>query len=285
LNIRFVLGDCRDKESLRPAVRGMDCVFHLAGVIRALDWPAYYDANTRGTQNLAEACLEENPALRKFVFVSSISALGSSPPGKALSEDDECHPTTDYGRSKLLAERIILGLADRLPLTIIRPTNVIGPRQQELFASIKLIAKRIKPLIGTGKPQTSLVSVEDLVRAILLAAESPESRGKTYLVTDGRAYAWRDIVEAVAEALGPRRIFLKIPYPIQYAVAAFSELGARFTKTRPRLIRSHIRATRKDCSIYDGSKIERELGFKPRFDMGESIRRTVAWYRKEGMIL
>ncbi|MCX6562277.1 MAG: NAD-dependent epimerase/dehydratase family protein [Candidatus Aminicenantes bacterium] len=284
LNVRLVVGDGRDKESLRPAVRGMDCVFHLAGVINAVDWPTYFEANTLGTQNLIEACLEENPRLRKFVFISSISALGPSPCGTALREEDECRPVSDYGRSKLMAEKIVLGLADRLPVTIIRPSNIIGPRQKELFESIKLLAKRIKPLIGTGGPQTSLAGVEDLVRAFILAADSPKSRGQIYLVTDGHAYAWRDITEAVAEALGPRRLYLKIPYPVQYVLAAVSELGARLGRTTPRLTRSNIRATRKYCWIYDGSKIERELGFKPAFNMKETVRRTVEWYRKEGMI-
>lgn len=284
LNVRFVVGDVREKDSLRPAVRGMDVVFHLAGVINAVDWTTYFEANTQGTRNLIEACLEENPQLRKFVFVSSISALGPSPCGKALREEDECRPVSDYGRSKLMAEKIVLGLADRLPVTIIRPSNIIGPRQKELFESIKLLAKRIKPLIGTGEPQTSLAGVDDLVRAIILAADSPNSRGKIYLVTDGRAYAWRDITEAVAEALGPRPLYLKVPYPVQYALAAVVELGARFRKRRPLLTRSNVRATRKYCWIYDGSKIERELGFKPELNMKETVRRTVEWYQKAGLI-
>ena len=284
LNVRFVAGDVRDKESLRPAVRGLDWVFHLAGIITAGDWKTYYDANTLGTQNLVEACLEENPGLRKFVFVSSISALGPSPDGRALDEEAECRPVSDYGRSKLLAEKIVLGSADRLPITIIRPSNIIGLRQRELFESIRLLAKGIKPLVGTGKPQTSLSSVEDLVRAVLLAAEDPKSRGQVYLVTDGQAYAWRDITEAVADALGTRRLYLKVPYPVQYALAAVCEFGARLGRTTPRLIRSHVRATREYCWIYDGSKIGRELGFTPALGMKETVRRTVEWYRKEGMI-
>ena len=88
----------------------------------------------------------------------------------------------------------------------------------------------------------------------------------------------------MAEALGPRRLYLKIPYPVQYALAAAAELGARFSKTPPLLTRSNIHATRKYCWVYDGSKIERELGFKPELDMKETVRRTVEWYRKAGMI-
>jgi len=284
LNVRFVLGDCRDKESLRPAVRGMDYVFHLAGVINALDWKTYFETNTQGTQNLLEACLEENPRLQKFVFVSSISACGPSPRGTALREDDDCRPVSDYGRSKLRAEQIVLGSTDRLPLTIIRPPNVIGPRQKELFEFIKLLHKGIKPLIGTGEPQTSLASVDDIVKAIILTAVHPRSCGQIYFVTDGRAYSWRDIAGTVAESLGPRRFYLKIPYAVQYVLAALFEIGSTMKRTSPLFTRQNISATRKYCWIYDSSKITNELGFKPSLEMEETIRKTVAWYKKEGMI-
>jgi len=282
--VGFAVGDVRDLESLRPAVRGMDRIFHLAGVINASSWAAYHEANTVGTQNLIGACLEENPGLEKFVFVSSISALGPSPPGKALDETAECRPVSDYGRSKRLAEQAVLEAAGRLPVTILRPANILGPRQSELFESIKLLSRGIKPLVGRVESRTSVAAVEDLVRAIVLAADDPRSRGQIYLVTDGCSYSWRELTDAVAFALGPRRRYLKIPFPVQYAVAAGSELGARLKRTTPRLTRSNVTAPRKFDWVYDGSKIGRELGFVPEHDMADAVRRTVEWYRTRGMI-
>lgn len=281
-SVRMVIGDTRDKESLRQAVRGQDVVFHLAGVITAPDRKTYHDINAIGTLNLVEACLDENPALRKFVYVSSISAAGPSPRGTALREEDECKPVSDYGRSKREAEVFVLERGDRLAVTIVRPPNVIGPRQKELADSIGLIRKRILPLVGTGEPQTSLAAVGDVVAALILAAEKPESRGQIYFVTDGRAHSWREITRTVVEALGMRGPLLKVPYGIQYLAAGAVEAVAWIRGKTPALSRALVRDARKYYWIYDSSKIERELGFKPSFDVSESIRQAVALVRERG---
>ncbi len=278
--VRLVEGEVRDKESLRPAVRGQDVVFHLAGVISAPDRKTYNATNAVGTLNLLEACLEENPGLGKFVHVSSISAAGPSPAGGLLREDDACRPISDYGRSKREAEVLVLERGDRLAVTIVRPPNVIGPRQKELSDSIRLIRNRILPLVGTGKPQTSLAAVGDVVAALILAAERPESRGQIYYVTDGRAHSWREITRTIVDALGMRGPFLRIPYGVQVIAAAAAEAAARVRRKTPALSRSNVKASRKYCWIYDSSKIERELGFRPSGDVGESIRQAVAHVRK-----
>lgn len=275
-SVGMVIGDTRDKESLRQAVRGQEVVFHLAGAINAPDLKTYHEINAVGTLNLVEACLEENPALRKFVHVSSISAAGPSPSGTALREEDECRPISDYGRSKREAEVFILERGDRLAATIIRPPNVIGPRQKELADSIRLIRKRILPLVGTGETQTSLAAVGDVVAALILAAEKPESRGQIYFVTDGRAHSWREITRTVVEALGMRGPFLKVPYGVQYAVAAAIEAVARIRRKTPALSRAIVKDSRRYFWVYDSSKIERELGFRPSFEVTESIRQAVA---------
>jgi len=284
LNVKLVEGDCRDKGSLRNAVRGMQVIFHLAAVIDALNWEIYYEANTKGTQNLIECCLEEAPGIKRFVFVSSISACGPSDPGRRMTEDDPCRPNSGYGRSKCLAEEIVLGYKDRLPVSIIRPPNVLGPRQKELFESMKLIRKRIQPIIGSGEPQTSLAGVDDVVKALILAAEKDESRGRVYFVTDGRDYAWGEITNTIAELLGVKKILIKVPYGPQYLIAWASEMAGRMRGKTPLVSRQHVVAARKCYWLYDGSKIERELGFRASMDMRGALKKTVDWYRGQGLL-
>jgi nucleoside-diphosphate-sugar epimerase len=279
LPIRRVIGDTRDRASLDAVVKDTDVVFHLAGVIDAPDPAAYFAVNTQGTRNLIEACLASAPGLWKFVFVSSISAAGPSPCGTALNEDDASRPISDYGRSKLAAEEVVLGAGDRLPVTVIRPPNVLGPGQKELADAIRLIRRRIKPTIGSAEARTSVVSVSDVVRALILAAEDPRSRGRIYYVTDGHAYSWREITDAVAESLGVRRFYLPVPYAFQVAIAAVAEAASRLRGTKPLVSREHIDATRK-CWVYDGSRIRRELGFVPETDMPAAVRAAVAWSRE-----
>jgi len=280
LAVDRVIGDVRDRASLDVAVKGQDVVFHLAGTISAPKREAYIEVNTEGTRNLVEACLGAAPGPRKFVFVSSISAAGPSPCGTALNEDDAPHPVSDYGRSKIAAEEIVLAARDRLSVTIIRPPNVLGPGQKEIMDAIRLIGRRIKPLLGTKETRTSIISVADLVRALILAAEDPRSGGRTYYVTDGRDYTWREIADAVAEALGVRRFYLPVPYAAQYALAAAAEAAARLHRTKPLLTREHTAAARRWCWVFDGSRIRRELGFAPEMDMRAAVGAAVAWYRE-----
>ncbi len=282
LGLRFAIGDCRDKASLRKAVEGVELVFHLAAVINAPDRDAYYQTNFVGTRNLLEACAEGSPRLRKFVFVSSISAAGPSPRGKVLNESDPPRPISDYGRSKLLAEEAVWKFGGRLPAVIVRPPNVLGARQKELLMSIRLIKRRILPVVGTGEPQTSLCYVGDAVDALILAGESDGSTGKTYFLSDPRPYAWREITAAIAETLGIGFFVFRVPFALQMLAAAGSKISARLTGRSPALSRESVKASRKYFWIYDGSKISRELGFLPKTGLREAVRKTIEWHRERG---
>jgi nucleoside-diphosphate-sugar epimerase len=280
--VEFVPGDLGDAASLVPAVKGRDYVFHLAGIIQAVDGPAFEAANALGTRNLVDACLQAAPAIKKFVFVSSIAAAGPSPPGRTLTEADEPRPVSAYGRSKLAAERIVMEAGTRMPVTIVRPPNVLGPGSKELIRAIGLLRKRLVPALGDDRPRTSLVDVDDLVEALLLAAENPQSAGRTYFVTDGRAYAWPEITAAVAEKLGVKRLTVKVPFAVQMLAAWLAETAARLNRKPPLLTREIVRAGRDYFWLYDGSKIERDLGFRAKFGMRDSVRRAVNAVRAVG---
>ena len=282
LPVELVVGDLGDAASLARAVSGRGHVFHLAGVIQAVDEPAFDAANARGTRNLVDACLRAAPGLERFVFVSSIAAAGPNTPGKPMAEDDEPRPISAYGRSKLAAERIVLEAGGRIQVTVVRPPNVLGPGSKELNRVIGLLRKRLVPDVGDDRPRTSLVDVDDLVEALLLAAGHPRSAGQTYFVTDGRAYAWPEIAAAIAEELGVRRFRVRIPFGAQMLAARLAEAAARLTGRPPLLTREIVRAGRDYSWVYDGSKIGRARGFRPKYGMRESVRRAVDTVRMAG---
>jgi nucleoside-diphosphate-sugar epimerase len=282
LKVDLAMGDCRDKSSLGPAVEGVDYVFHLAGVINALSFEEYFETNVVGTKNLLEATVARNPGLKKFVHVSSISAAGPSPKGRALDEEDPCFPVTDYGRTKLASEEAVQSFARHFPHVIIRPPNVIGPRQRELREAVRLMRRRIRPAFRAAGPQTSLCYVGDVVEALILAAERPEADGRTYFLAFPKPYSWAEVTEEIRKTLGIRFFFLKIPYPVQWLAALVAEAAARLSRKNPRLTRRSVAAARKYDWIYDGARIRKELGFVPRTNLEESIRKTVAWNDANG---
>ncbi|MCX6556429.1 MAG: NAD-dependent epimerase/dehydratase family protein [Candidatus Aminicenantes bacterium] len=276
LPLHLVEGDCRERGSLRAAVSGADYVFHLAGAISAPDRKTYFDINAGGTKNLVDACLEWNPSLRRLVHVSSIAVVGPSPAGRSLDETAECRPVSDYGRSKLEAEGAVRGAGQTLPWVIVRPPNVLGPRQKELEESIGLLRLRIRPLVGRKRSRTSIIGVWDLVRALLLVAGDDRAVRRTYFVTDGTPVSWRDITAAVARAAGVRGLYLPVPFPVQYAAAAAAEWIARWRRRTPPFTREHVASARKYDWVYDAGAILGDLGFCGEMDLASVAARTVA---------
>ncbi|HOW86320.1 MAG TPA: NAD-dependent epimerase/dehydratase family protein [Candidatus Aminicenantes bacterium] len=275
LPVRLAVGDLRDPGSLDAALAGREVVFHAAAVLQAVDDGAFDAANAQGTRHLVQACLRAEPAPARLVLVSSIAAGGPNRTDRPGLESDEPRPVSAYGRSKLAAERAVLEASGRLPAVIVRPPNVIGPGSKELERTLGLLRRRIVPAVGDERPRTSLVDVDDLVEALLLAAADPRAVGQTYYVTDGRAYAWPEIIAAAAAELGLGRLRLRVPYGAQMAFAALAESAARLTGRPPALTREIVRSGREYFWVYDGSKIVRELGFQPRYGMQDSVRRMV----------
>ena len=284
LPVRLVEADYRDCRSLAEAVKDIQWVFHLAGLITAPDWESYYAANCLSTQNLIDACLASDSRIERFIYVSSISATGPSPHGRMLNETDECRPVSDYGRSKLLAEGLVLSRGRQIPATIIRPPNVIGPRQKELYQVMRLLKKRIFPLLGRQEPQTSICFVSDLVEAMILAAAKPAAIGQIYFVTDPRPYSWHEIIRTVATAMGLGRLLVPVPFFLQYGLAWVVEAGARLLKKPAPISRQNLLATRDQYWIYDGDKICRQLGFKTATGLTEAMQHTVGFYRDRGLL-
>jgi nucleoside-diphosphate-sugar epimerase len=278
-SIRLAVGDVTEAASLDSALRGRDHIFHLAAVVQAADERVYEAVNVAGTRHLVDAALRAGPEVKRFILVSSIAAAGPSGPDRPGTEDDETRPVTAYGRSKLAAERAVRQAAGRLPVTIIRPPNVIGPGSPELERAMDLLRLRIVPAIGDGRPRTSLIDVDDLVDALILAAGDPRAVGRTYYVTDGRDYAWTEITEALAEEFAVGRFRIRVPFAVQILAAGVTEAAARLTGRPPALTRDIVRAGRNFFWLYDGSRIGAELGYRPATSMRESIRRAVEAYR------
>lgn len=276
LSVTLVPGDFGDPDSLVAAASGRDRVFHVAGLVQAAGEAAFETANAAGTRHLVEACLRAVPIPGRFVFVSSVAAAGPSGPDRPRVETDPPRPVSAYGRSKLAAEEAVRAAADRLPAAIVRPPNVLGPGSKEIEAAIGLLRLRLSPSVGDARPRTSLVDVDDLVEALILASEHPLAVGRTYFVTDGGAYAWPEIVEALADEAGVGRFRIRVPYGVQLVAAGLAEAVSRATGRPPRLTRDIVRAGRDHFWLYDGSGIVRELGFRPRRTMRDAVRRAIA---------
>lgn len=284
LALEIVTGDINDKPSLQKAVRGVDSIFHVAGITKARNRSEFDRINFEGTQNLLEAAHQFNPDIRRFVLVSSLAAAGPSLNGHPVTELDTPHPISNYGQSKLKAEEAVRRYRDRLPVTIVRPPAVFGPRDKDIFEIFKYANKGWRLRLGGGPRFTSIVYVKDLIAGLLLAAKKEEAIGQTYFMCNDDFYAIHDLEDNIAEILGKKLRTLTLPLPLAYLVALGFEGVGKLTGRAQLLNLDKFQELKATHWICDNRKTRNELGFSTNFELKEAFKETADWYHKNGWL-
>jgi nucleoside-diphosphate-sugar epimerase len=280
--IEVVEGDVTDPRTLEEAVRGVDVVFHLVGLIHPSRIRQLYEVNSIGTSNMLEA--SARGGVRRFVFISSNSVAGTNPdPRRLMTEDDPPRPYLNYGRSKYRAEQSVAEFhrSGRLETVILRPCWYYGPNQPERQTTFFRMIKKGNPILfGSGETLRSMSYVDNTCRAMLLAAESPKAAGQTYWIADKRPYTVNEIYSTVARLLGVRRFApRRVPNLVSEAcLAADVCLQAAGLYVKEIHVAGEMNKNIA-CSI---EKAARELGYDPQIELEEGMRRSIAWCRERG---
>jgi len=284
LGASVVLGDLNGMLEWESIFDGVKVVYHAAGITRARWTRDYYRVNYLGTKRFLEMCLRHAPVIDRFVYVSSQTAAGPSRDGFPLTENSECMPVSHYGRSKLRAEGEVMSVAGRLPVTIIRPAAVYGPRERDVFNYFQLVQKGIRPVIGFRSKKMNLVFVEDLVEGIARAGESDRAIGETYFLGAEESVSSDRLGRVIAEVAGKKALRVTVPHFVAYTVGAVS--GA-LGKIRGCSVLFNVQKAREavqrewSCSIV---KAREHFGYAPRVSLEDGVRRTLGWYREAGWI-
>ncbi len=278
--IELVTADIGDYDTLAQLVKDTNLVFHLAGLTKAPDAATYDRVNVQGTKNLINACLRTNSGLDRFVYCSSLAAMGPCSTATPMTEDASPQPLTDYGRSKLKGEFVTYECANRLPITIIRPPAVYGPRDTDVFLYFQFVEKGLMPTLGDEDRLLSLIHVRDLVAGIYAAAVSNLAIGEAYFLTDGALHSWNDVGNTIAYALKKCPLRLKVPYVVLDMIAMCTETAGRITRHAPTLNRQKIRELKQRFWICDSTKAQQQLGFAPAYPLEKGIQETAEWYRE-----
>ncbi|MCX7793189.1 MAG: NAD(P)-dependent oxidoreductase [Thermodesulfovibrionales bacterium] len=272
LEVNFIEGDCCVRESLEK-IKKFDYIFHLAGLTKASSWDEFYRANVKGTENIIDVAIKNNPGLKRFILLSSLAAAGPSDNGRPKCEDSPATPVSAYGKSKLLAEEVLLKHKESIPFTILRPTAVYGPRDRDFFVFFKMVNAGIMPYFG--KAYYSLIYVEDLVKGIILGALRPEAQGKIYFLADGSIITSDEIAFAIAESLQKKPVRIRIPRNLMPFIGRLaSKVAKNSIINNDKLI--ELRYTHWICDI---SRARDELGFNPKVNIREGMKWTANWYR------
>ena len=273
LSVRIIKGDCTHPESLNALSGDFNYVFHLAGLTKSTSADEFFFVNAKGTENLIRAVSDKNTVLRRFVFLSSLAAAGPCDSMSPLREDCSPSPVSSYGRSKLAGETAVLKYKDTMPVSILRPPAVYGPRDRDMLMIFKMVKKGF--FFDLGKCYYSLLYVEDLVRGIILCAESKVSEGKIYFLSDDNFYSGDRIASEVSSALERKATPLRVP---KCMMPFFAFVGEKLN-SRGIINRDRIKDFQHAYWICDSTMAREEIGFIPKVGLKEGIKWTADWYR------
>jgi UDP-glucose 4-epimerase len=283
--IEIHLGDLTDAESLQNLCDNIDTVFHLGGYAHA--WqennPAFANThhaiNYQGTQNLVTEALRAH--VKQFIYFSSVKAVADSE--TTIDEGWDKLPDSPYGIAKRNAENLLLKTARHsdLHVCILRPALVYGPGWKGNLASmLRAIDKGYFLPVPNIQNQRSMISIEDICRAALLAATTPDANGKIYFVTDGIDYSTRQLYEVMTRALGKHLPKWHFPLSAFKLLGYAGDVGEKILRRRLPF-NSESMSKLFGSAAYSSRRIQNEIGFQPKSDLFKMLPEIVANYKLE----
>ncbi|GAB2806714.1 NAD-dependent epimerase/dehydratase family protein [Ferruginibacter profundus] len=283
-NIKYTYPDFSSITNMKAEIENKQYqyIIHAAGITRADNKEKYNQVNAELTYKLGKAAAMADTGLKKFVFVSSLAAVGPlQHTGGILTEHSIPGPVTSYGKSKLLAEQKLGDLV--LPLTIIRPTAIYGPREKDIFLLFKAISRGWEPYIGKQAQQLSFVYVKDVADVTVKALMS-NYHNKVYHISDGDIHNRYELAERIKFLLHKKTKQVHLPQWAVKLLAGVLEITYGAFNRVPALNSEKLReltAVNWNCSI---EKAYLELGFEPVYDLNRGLAETVDWYKKNKWI-
>ncbi|MBV9709374.1 MAG: NAD-dependent epimerase/dehydratase family protein [Ktedonobacteraceae bacterium] len=283
--VEVVRGDITDASTLAPAVKDVDLIFHLAGMMGV--WRPLADyrlVNVTGSENLYKAA--QVAKVRRFVHTSSHTVYGLGH-GRFLTENDPLRPDPDpYSLTKAEGDRLMrrLMLDSDVETVILRPGTFFGPGDRLHFGRMAQKVKDGKGLIiGKGDNALPFCYVTDVVQGFLLAAYHKNAPGNVYNITNDRPLTQLEMFNEIANAVDGKRPTLHLPYlPIYYGSIVAEKVVARITRTKPIVTQLGALMFGSD-NKHSVEKARRELGFEPKVDLREGIKLAAEWFNAGGM--
>ena len=283
LDLEFAYGDVSDPESIPDMVKGVDFIIHNAGIVKAKKKQTFFDINETGTDNLMWAIVKHNPDVTRVVQISSLAGHGPVRDKLPISESSQPRPVTTYGLSKLAGEKKALSYAGRVNVVALRASGVYGPGDKEVFSFFEMLHKKIKPYLGDISRKIQMVHVDDLCRAVYLAATKAPRSGEVYNIAESEAYTFKEMVDIMETASGKKGLTLRIPAFIFRFIAFISEFAFKLVGATPMLTREKSSELLTSWEI-NIEKAYKDFGFKSEIPFLQGAQETFNWYREQGWL-
>ncbi|MFW2477366.1 MAG: NAD-dependent 4,6-dehydratase LegB [Sediminibacterium sp.] len=261
--VEIILGDIRDENGMRNAIRDMDIVFHLAALI-AIPFSyhspgAYIDTNVKGTLNVLQAARDFNT---ERVLITSTSEVYGTAQYVPIDEKHPRQPQSPYSASKISADSISESFyrSFGIPLTIVRPFNTYGPRQSARAVIptiiIQLLGGMTKISLGDLSPTRDLLYVKDTVNGFVDIAKSETLIGEDCNIATQSEISIKELAEELISQINP---------------------AAQIVVDENR-----IRPPKSEVFRLFGSnkKITTHTSWEPLYDLRNGIRETIEWFKQ-----
>ncbi len=280
--IELVEADFNNISSLEASLDGVDSVIHCAGVIAAKNYEGFLIGNKNATLNLIQAILNKKIDLKRFLYVSSLMAFG---PAKDFNNPilpyQEMNPLSNYGKSKKETELAIEEFKKIMPITIVRPPAVYGPRDKATFTVFQSVNLGIGTLMGFNTKYVSLINSMDLARGINEACLSKNTIGKSYFISSEEFYTWPQIISEMKKSFNKKYVLtLNLPHSLVLGIGGVSEYFGKFSKNPPVFNYEKAIDFIQDYWICSIANAKEDFGYQQKISLSDGIQITADWYKE-----
>ncbi len=284
--VEKITGDFFDHDALKKAVTGTTIIVHCAAKVG--DWGPIDDYRAVNVRGLEHLLLEAEAAgsLQRFIQVSSLGVYeGRDHHGTDETEPPSLTGMDGYTVTKAEAERLVLDHVrdHNLPATVLRPGFIYGPRDQTVLPHLveRLKSGKIK-FFGSGEQLLNNTYVGNLVDAIFLCLEKPETIGEVFNITDGKLVSKKDYICTVAEMAGYPPPSGSVPLGVVKFLTKASERVYRLMGKKEAPLLSSARFKFMGLNLdFSIEKAKRELGYDPQVTFREGMQRMMDWYKAQ----
>lgn len=282
--VEIFRGDLCNKNSLIPAVKGVEKVYHIAAVYREQNIPQkrFFDVNVDGTRNLLETAAVAGT--KRFIHCSTVGVQGEieNPPA---NEEHPFNAGDYYQKSKMQGELLALDFFKKqeLPGAVFRPVGIYGPGDMRFKKLFRYINKGKFRMFGSGEVLYHLTYIDDLIDGIILMGETPGIEGEVITLAGERYTTLNELVQTIADVLGVKLSRHHYPVWPLWAAGAGCEFICKPFKINPPIYRRRVDFFMKDRA-FDITKAKNLLGYNPKVSIKEGLKNTGGWYKFQGLL-
>ena len=282
---KLVICDITDTTGISELVTDADIVIHTVSNFRSASGPpeSYKKINVDGTINTFDCA--KTAGVKRFIHISTIGVFGDIKECPA-SETTEYNPGDNYQQTKLDAELYCREQAEKgidMELVVLRPCSMYGPGDMRMLKMFRMLKKGTFFVIGACDANFHAVYIDDILAGIDLAMTKEGIDQKVFILGGEHYVSLKKYISIVANAVGSSYPKIRLPFWPMYMLSAIIEFICIPIRVEPPIFRRRVKFY-KNNRAFNINKAITTLGYQPKINLQEGMKRTAEWYRKNNYL-